>query len=202
MATTRPTNDTGAFAARPPRVNIFAKPDGAAFRPRPNGGGVFDAAAGGRADHLRDTELVAAPHGSGRARVGARLVVLAVTLIAIAVTMTVLGPGTDHRGEQSTPMLDRQPPAKDARQRAISPAAARVGAAGSRPRTRKRSKPHRATRPRRTERRQPSIPRPRMRPLAAVRPPAQPAARVVPRRDDAARSHPAPVPATAPPEFF
>ena len=205
MATTRPTNDTGAFAAQPPRVNIFAKPDDTARGPRPHSRGLFDAdaAAGRGAERAPDAELVAAPSRPRGTRFGAMLVVLtAVALLAIAATTTALRPSTDHAGERSAPALRPQPPAAmDARERAVSPARPRLDAARGRPRTRKRSKPHRPTRPRRTQRREPSIARARSRP-PAVRPLAQPAARPVPQRRDPARAHPAPVPATAPPEFL
>ncbi|MCA1698471.1 MAG: hypothetical protein LC790_06015, partial [Actinobacteria bacterium] len=150
-----------------------------------------------------DADRVAArPRRTLGVAFGSRLPVLVAVLLAslLAVTVTTNPLRPSMPAERSAPAAPPTTVVNDARERAVPGRPRRDAARGRRPRTRKRSKPHRPARPQRTGRDQQSI-RPALSRPPTPRPPPRSAPRGL-QRAEPARPHPAPVPATAPPEFL
>ena len=191
--------DGDALAVRPPRVNIFAKPDAPpdhsdAGTQRP--GGVFDQTAA-----CAPTACVALVRGARRPTLAPtlrRLVYLAGAGVAAAAVAAALPALSRHT---SSPPVPVAPVAQHPRQPDASPATRRH-VPRRRPAERRRPRHHRkVARPPRAPRTSSSAPRP-LRPARAASPP--PAAQPNPgrRQPGPARHLPAWVAPDAPPEFM
>jgi hypothetical protein len=203
MAPTPAVDNVGALALKPPRVNIFAKPD--ATRDQRSSGPqartVFDAAAACRPDEgivarVGGPGSVRAPSDRKRARIGwlPRLVCLAVLVAVVAALAPKLG---------TSDTIDRpRSPAgpHDTKSRGVGRRDTRAPAAGvaARLSTGRRARPHRGARHQRKRRGRPTTPARLPVRVTAHSAPRRPA----PRRLVPARRLPARVPRAAPPEFM
>jgi len=202
MATAPRIDNTGALALKPPRVNIFAKPDSGEGERAPSGTqprGIFDAAA---ACEGLVAEPAAGPSSQGVRRHGtsaptrwaARLVAL--TAVGALIAALATQPRPERAVDRSAPPAQRpdEVRASDRPERRLPAADATTRHQPAR----KRAKPHRATRPRRTSRGGPRAPHPPLVPIAPRVTPRRPA----PRSAAPAGPLPAPVAPDAPPEFM
>ena len=205
MATTPTVTDGATLAVKPPRVNIFAKPDTARDQPDPGvrqPRGIFDESAACRAisgqtsppgtrEALETYQVAGAPKARRLARVVATAGLAAI--LAFAITMYLRGGATNTPPAMPATLEPRTPPAPTETGRQAS-----RRARDQRRRRREQHRPHRAPRPRQARKR--PVQTPQTRPLPST-PPAAPARprRLVPTPAPPTTTRVAPA---APPEFM
>ena len=206
MATTPTVTDGATLAVKPPRINIFAKPDTARDQPDPGvrqPRGIFDEAAAcrrvsgqasppGTREALETYQVAGAPKVRRLACLVATAAVAAILAFAICVYLRG-GSATDTPPAVPATLEPRTPRASTETGRQAS----RRGRDHRRTR-REHHRAHRAPRPRQARKR--TVQAPRARPLPST-PPAAPARprRMVPTP---ARPTPVRVAPAAPPEFM